>query len=298
MIDAMPRPRLLLALTSGLVLAGCSASGPGIRTAPPAPLREPASITEWESLVRPDGLHMLATAIALLGADDGKGSCPRVERSGSVTTLTGDCSDASGKRHEGRARVVTHGNVTRVRLDDYDDAEVRATGRVRLVSEPQPRFAMDLRLEPGLQLDDSAPAPAWTALDVEGYRDTEGWHALGTLAAEGRGSVRMRARGIELGKACPHEPLRGTVGLWSGEHQVRIDYDGATDCDPEGTARWSLDGVAQGELEGIAGNMGCEASEDGGEVPVSGAMLLLLGIRRRRRRPADRRAPEPTDRAC
>ena len=57
----------------------------------------------------------------------------------------------------------------------------------------------------------------------------------------------------------------------------------SSDCDPEGTARWSLNGEDQGELTGVDGDLGCEPSKDGGAVPVSGAMLLLLGARRRRR---------------
>lgn len=282
------RCSMLPALTAGVVLmtigVGCSASGRSLRSAPPAALSEPTPVGEWESVARPDGLHVIASFIALVGAAE-PSECPVVERSEQVTVLRGGCTDASGERHHGWARVITTDDGARVRLRGFGDSEGRATGRVRVWAEPRARFDIDLVVEPGLHHGENLPAPAWTAIDAKGSRDEHGaWNGEGRLASEGRGMVRMKARGIVLDDRCSHEPLRGTLELSTKEHTVLVTYDGDVDCDAEGTARWSLDGVDQGELEGIDGGLSCESSEGGGEVPVSGAMVLLVGMRRRRRR--------------
>lgn len=292
MITPMTRAASLTIVALGLSGLGCSASGRALRSAPPAALAEPAPVLAWEDLARPDGLYTIATFVGLVGAQEGP--CPRVERSGSVTTVHGKCTDPQGDRIEGKARVIERNGETLVRLRGYGDAEAKVWGRVRLWTEPRPHFTIDLRIEPGLELEHvPGPAPAWTAIEAEGHRDEHGaWQAEGRLAAEGHGRVRMRATDVVLGDECSHEPLRGTTELWAGDEHVVITYDGATDCDSDGTARWSRNGVDQGELSGIDGSLSCDADEQqgGGAVPMSGAMLLMLGLRRRR----EPRAPGPT----
>ena len=79
-----------------------------------------------------------------------------------------------------------------------------------------------------------------------------------------------------LGDTCNTEALSGTTTLTTDANEVVITYDGASDCDPESTVTWTLNGAAQGELEDVA----CST----GATPASFMMLLgtLFLLRRRR----------------
>ncbi|MEX1365367.1 MAG: hypothetical protein AB1Z98_19730 [Nannocystaceae bacterium] len=276
------RTATLCSAILAIALTGCSASRPALRHAAPAELVSAASVAAWENLSRPDSLHQVASWVALLGASTTE--CPTVERSENITILRGDCVDSSGQRHEGFARITTDEDEVRVRLRGYGEPEEGlATGRVRVWTKPYPRYAIDLAIEPGTAPRDPSAPSSWTAIDAKGHRDAAGtWHGTARLVVDGRGRADASATGIEISEACEHEPARGTMELRTEGHTARIEYDGATDCDPEGTGRWWLDGVEQGELSGIDSGMRCDADDDGGSVPASGAMLLLIGVRRRR----------------
>jgi hypothetical protein len=76
---------------------------------------------------------------------------------------------------------------------------------------------------------------------------------------------------------------------------VRVSYDGASDCDPSGTAHWTLDGIAQGELEDIDAGVGCRFDPNTAPGGVLG-LLVLLGSWPRRKsaaRPGPRASPGP-----
>ncbi len=271
------------------MMVGCSASRPRLRQAPVVPLETADEVSWWESTARPDTLGIIAVFVALVD-DGGDGECPAVDESGNSTVVTGGCTDASGKVWTGKASHKTDGAVSRVRLRDFGQGQARLTGTVELEANDRPQFAMNLRME-GPTLHSGPDAPQWMALDVRGARETNGaWSGEGDLAAQGKGRVRMKAHDIMFDdKGCGHEPVAGRLELWSGEHHVVVDYDGATDCDPTGTARWSRDGVEQGELD-VDGGLDCNPMPaKGSPPPVSGALLLLLGVGRRRvrRTPGD-----------
>lgn len=236
----------------------------------------------WEGLARPDVLHTIAVLLSAVG--EGEGDCPRVEQDGVFTIVTGGCTDGSGTVRTGWARRITAHDEIRARLHDFGDARTRITGRTRVSTEDEPRFELDLRVTSETPMEDLAPGSRWIAIDVQGRVDAQRrWYADGRLAAEGQGAVRIRSSGLEFDRdRCAQEPLGGNVELWSGEHRVEIRYDGATDCDPERTARWWRDGVEQGELRGIEGHAGCSVG-GGREVDGWGWLLVLLivGLRRR-----------------
>lgn len=277
----------MAAVVVGLALlaVGCSASHRQLRRAPPAALADASSVVVWEGLVRPDLLYLISGM--LMAVEGGHGACPQVEREGAFTVVTGDCTDDTGSVRSGRARIVTTGGEVRGRLRGFGDEDGLVWGTVRLTTEGEPRFALDVRLESSEPMTDLVPGSTWLVIDARGHRDARGrWTVEGELAAEGRGRVRVRSTNIELDDdRCSHEPLAGRTELWAGEHHVEILYDGAIDCDDPGTARWWRNGVEQGELRGISGDVGCSVAARRGGDGLGGGLwlvLLLIGARPRR----------------
>jgi len=278
----------MLALVAlALVATACSASRGLQRRAPPADLDDAPAVLVWEGLARPELLHTIASWLA--AADFGQDPCPRVERDGDVAVVIGDCTTVSGSERVGRARLVTRGDELRARLHGFGDGEQRVWGDVRVTTEGQPHFELDVRVEMSEPMKDLAPGATWLAIDASGHRDARGrWSVKGELAADGRGRVRIRGTDIELDEdRCASEPLDGRTELWAAERHVEIRYDGSRDCQEPGTARWRLDGMDQGELIGISGDSGCSVASPRGSVGLGGLLVLLAavgGLRRRRPR--------------
>jgi MYXO-CTERM domain-containing protein len=81
-------------------------------------------------------------------------------------------------------------------------------------------------------------------------------------------------------KTCGTEAASGKTTLSSDGHRVEITYDGATDCADTSTVLWSLDGAAQGKLEGIT----CSAANGPTAAFWGVALFGAMGLLRRRAR--------------
>ena len=57
-----------------------------------------------------------------------------------------------------------------------------------------------------------------------------------------------------------------------------VTYDGATDCDAAGTARWSLNGTDQGEIEGINCSVSAHSGRGAGTSAFAFALALALAL--------------------
>ena len=77
---------------------------------------------------------------------------------------------------------------------------------------------------------------------------------------------------------CGTEAMSGNTTITSVANTVVVTYDGSTDCDPTSTVTWTLDGTAQGELDGVT----CNTAAGGGGALAVGVFSLLLAVRRRR----------------
>lgn len=278
----------LASLVLALAATACGESHRLLRRSPPATLDHAPVVLGWEGLARPELLHTIASWLAAGGSE--RGPCPQVEQDGDRTVITGGCTTESGSTRVGRARIVTRGDEVRARLDGLGDDEQRVWGAVRVSTAGELRFSLDVRVQSTEPMQDLAPRATWLAIDAEGHRDASGrWFMEGELAAEGKGRVRVRSTGIVLDdEQCAHEPLAGRTELWAGDHHVEIRYDGATDCQDEGTARWWRDGVEQGELRGISGHAGCSIASPR-ERGLAGLLVLLAVLGRARRgRPRQR----------
>ena len=257
-----------------------------LRKAPDTALADPTEVARWENLARPDFLALLGMLTVLV--EKPEGGCPSVRRDGAYTVVEGGCVDAKGNEHLGRARITHTDGQARARLRDYGKVEggkkTTLTGIVVLDTDTPAEFDIDLRIDAHPDLDDMAPGSTWLAIHATGRKQAGAWSMQGELATESMGRVRARATDIVLDEdQCGSEPLSGQLELWSGEHHVQIGYDGATDCDSDGTAAWWRDGVAQGELSGIHGTLDCSVDPRGGRpgLGVGVLALILLGLRRR-----------------
>jgi MYXO-CTERM domain-containing protein len=77
------------------------------------------------------------------------------------------------------------------------------------------------------------------------------------------------------GDWCGTEAWSGSTTV-EGQQTLVITYDGQTDCDPESTVTWSVDGADQGELTGVS----CATTPATG---LAGLLVGLLAALRRRR---------------
>jgi hypothetical protein len=185
------------------VLSGCSASQPQLRRAEPALLEDATLVRDWDGIVRPDALYMLAALLAASG--EGSKGCPSVVHTPSQTRVRGGCTDAAGDSWVGNARMRGRKDgATDVRLSGFGTAKLTADGRVRVDEEPM-RVELDVHVE----LDEphgGAGGPTWLSIDYQGHRDADGrWYGEGDIAAEARGRVRARTSGMLVDdEQCPH----------------------------------------------------------------------------------------------
>jgi len=83
---------------------------------------------------------------------------------------------------------------------------------------------------------------------------------------------------------CETEAVSGTSTFLSDGHVTVLEYDGATDCDPDSTVLWTYDDTSMGELRGFGCSMSGIAAGSPGGLSVFGLAGVLVVIARRRRR--------------
>ena len=261
---------------------GCSPTRPRVRKAEPTRLDRQDDLQRWELLTRPDLVFMLT---ALMAPEDSDSACPSAtvsESEPALTLFTGNCTDRNGRAWHGQAerwRWNADGHsIQRARMREYGGDDLGITGFTYLRHDDSnhAKFFVDVEMNNPELLGD----PTWLAMRYRGARGDEGWSGRGSAAVDGWGSITARTEGMRFdGSRCKSEPVAGKTILSAGRHEVEIEYDGASDCDKPGTAKWSFDGEPRGELTGVSGEMGCSPSDDerGGK-PPAGAWLVLLSV--------------------
>ncbi len=106
--------------------------------------------------------------------------------------------------------------------------------------------------------------------DAEGRYQKTTWNGSGRMGSTdlGRASATTTDEVYDV-TVCEREAASGTTRIQAAK-EVVITYDGATDCSPDATVTWSLDGAEQGTLTGV----GC-TSGSGRAAPLS--LLLVAG---------------------
>jgi len=283
-------PALALALTA------CTGGADLFADYEAADLTDPDNVAELATSSSAPNAYTLAV---LFGAslENEDGDCPsRSETDGSVT-YTGDCTDQDGDEWVGSATVnqtgeesgtITYDGLGRTSQEDCDGGgTVESTqlfdGTVTI--DASGGFEIEMS-GTGTQVDEEActAQEASFAIEYSGTQVEESdtvtrWSGEGRFATDTTGLVEASTTDeIVDDEGCATEAESGTTTLVAGGHEAVITYDGATDCDPESTVTWTLDGEDQGELEGVE----CGTSLGASAWTAGMALLLVLGFRRRR----------------
>ena len=251
------------------------------------PLEDPDHIAGWANAA--SALGVFAHAYEPVAIADGEAAledsaCPSIADDGETVEIGGDCTDAGGDLWAGAATVTRlDGGGFAVVLDGFGHAGdpdflTRASGSVDVarVGDARHRFEVALSIEGGVDTEID-----YTGTVDGGYQGPTVWNGSGVIsrdsAAIHSGTVEAETRDqLRDDGVCPGQGVSGQTTLVSDEHVVVVSYDGATDCDEAEGARWSLDGVDQGVVEGIS----CAAG--GGPGGLAGALLVLAVLFRRR----------------
>lgn len=260
------------------------------------PLEDSEDIAGWANAASALGVFVYAyepLAISDDAFEPADPACPTVTRDGDGVTIDGGgCVDSEGALWNGRA-VVSAGEPRAVTLESYDHARdpglSKETSGSFEITELGPDFheyAVELAVRGGVDSD------------VEYTGTVDGTYGNGRTVWNGSGTVSRDALIFNSGAVtaetvdqvrdnsiCPGEGISGHTTLESPDHVVVVTYDGATDCDDNDAARWSLDGEDQGTVDGVS----CSSGGRGG-----GGLLVLLAlagfVRTSRRSRAPRRA--------
>jgi hypothetical protein len=222
-------------------------------------------------------------------------ACPTTDDDGTTVTITGGCHDSSNTEWKGSASIVRSGDGDKkVTLDDYGSfasADMRAgtTGTIdiRRIDASMHEFNVDLVHEGGITTTITYSG------SVKGdYTTATTWNGSGEVEREGMVAPTGRVQATTVDQmlddaVCAGQAVSGQTTIASGGSTAVITYDGATDCDEEKNAKWSLNGEDRGLIDGICCSAGAIGSA---QAPIPSTSLVLVGVagivlvaRRRRR---------------
>lgn len=213
-------------------------------------------------------------------------ACPMVSDDGITMTITGGCFDSAGDEWVGSATIVRSAESDRTltangygRIANPDlPATISGEVEIRRLGDASHEFDVDLDIEGVLT----------TRYDYSGevagtYGERTTWNGSGFATRDGLGSATgtIVARTVDQvldDSVCSGQAVSGETTLEASDgHSATITYDGATDCDEERAAAWSLDGEAQGRITGIT----CAAASPGsrrGATTFFAQIALLFGV--------------------
>jgi hypothetical protein len=220
-------------------------------------------------------------------------TCPTTTDDGTTVTIAGDCTDSSGTQWLGSATVARtatgDSTLTVDEFGSFGDPNLRATttGKVafRRLGQSLQEFDADLVRKGGL-------TTTITYLGrVEGNYDTRTvWNGSGEVERQGlvapTGVISATTVNETVDNSvCSGQPVSGQTTINTSTQTAVVSYDGATDCDADDAARWSVDGEDRGLITGIS----CQAAAPGGGLGRSGlaglaflvAIVLVRSLRRR-----------------
>ena len=227
---------------------------------------------------------------------NGDDKCPSESTKGTVTTLTGGCTDTDGTVWQGTAEVdESTGSIVYTDFGaaaDLDCDKVKKTVEDSYVvngtvtANKAGDFTVDLDVDQVSGDTKTCTDEAGTATMVYSgsvvpgkAKKEEVWNGSGNYGDSFNGKVAATTVDESIDDTvCSSEASSGTTTLVAGSDTVVITYDGATDCDKNSTVTWTLNGADQGELEGIE----CSTAGAGTGAGVLGLLGTLLLFRRRR----------------
>jgi hypothetical protein len=216
-------------------------------------------------------------------------ACPTTTDDGTTVTITGGCTDSEGQRFEG--------DVTITRVDGPRDldltyngygssqgevARTTGTATVRQLAASQYSYEVNLVQVGGVT----------TEIDYSGtiagdYDQPTLWNGSGTIIRSGDFEPTGTAEAVTVDQRvddaiCSGQSSSGETTIEVDGHVIVVSYDGESDCDEAQAARWSLDGVDRGLVEGITCAVTAGDSRGAGAMLCVLALLGIAGARRRR----------------
>lgn len=288
----MATDRIILAVIGamGLAVLGCGGDS--------KELDNPEHVRTWANAASAVGIY--AHAYQPVAFADGQitfadPACPTTDDDGTTVTIKGGCTDSSNTEWTGSASIARSGEGDKtLTLDGYGSfasADMRAvttgTVNIRRISATLHEFDVDLIHEGGITTTITYSG------SVKGdYASATTWNGSGEVEREGMvaptGHVQATTVDQVLDNAvCAGQAVSGRTTIRSGGATAVITYDGATDCDEEKAARWSVDGKDRGLIDGICCSAGAIGSNQdpvpSAAVWLLSALVLVMAARRRRR---------------
>jgi hypothetical protein len=295
-----------------LLCAACSdngAAGGVLGPLHPATIATADDMKHWTGTSAPAAYFGSLTPLMLanVSVNGVPTTCPVKTTSGTTTTYTGDCTDTNGNTWIGKATQT--GDMNSGGTIDYAgfgytgtntcNGQMYATKLVfdgtidQTLTGGTVGFTIDVSSASN-GIDDTTCATlsgktgtSYAGSTVrsgpdtnnDGQPDMQQWDGSGEIGNTlyGKVSAKTTAEVIDS-QTCSHESLSGTTEVTAGSHVAVITYDGATSCDQEQTVTWTLDGVDQGTLTGVA----CNAGRGGGGSALIVALAVVVARRRRR----------------
>jgi MYXO-CTERM domain-containing protein len=302
---------LALVAMSGLWVGCGGPAAEALNKYKPASLASEADVKEWAGRSSAPVIYFSSNLpLALSGVvgsmNEQDPTCPVQKKHGDTTLITGGCTDKDGVEWIGSMEQKTEGAQKNVRITYDGFGYKRAStcqGKTRhstLVfegtstatgSEYTKDIEIDVRMDSS-RLDEgscttTSASAAWEyrgsikgwGLDIK--KGNQVWSGSGRIGYEPLGVVEVETKSeVVEPSRCASEALSGSTTITSGGHTALIEYDGETDCDKTSTVKWSFDGKAQGEMEGVS----CSAARGPALSAWGVALLGALGLMRRRAR--------------
>jgi len=276
----------------------------------PADLGTADSVSELAGAASAPGVFGIAMVAVMLPQMSEDTACPVRHTEGSVMTFTGGCTDAEGREWLGTVTIEGGVGESVTTFADFGsrggeecggveaDGTMIFDGTIALGGSPSAlSFEIDLRAEVdqevGPECERQQGAVAWDYQgtfqpvgadeDGDGDKDDSLWGGSGRIGSTEVGVVEAQTDDeLMSDSVCETEAESGVTTLRAGGDTAAITYDGATECDPEATVRWTLNGADKGELQGVS----CSAApgSQGGCASAAGALLLAAALACSRRR--------------
>lgn len=256
----MTRAKLAGVLGFAAVMGCVTVLEGGAWDEPPADLSDTERVTMLVQLANPSMVALFGQEpFSPYGVDVQTSVCPASSLDGDAWVLTGGCVDDAGHRWTGQARIYDFEDETEDGTYVYEgfgrngfDAFSLSGVATYETSHGVRRFSADLTRE---ALGESEQRTF--SLVYEGSSWMEGEVSVlegsGVVAIFGVGQVQAVTSDQRFSSdLCSDEAVSGETVVYADGREVVITYDGAEDCDAASTVQWSLDGVPQGELEGVS----------------------------------------------
>ena len=276
-------------VAAALAQAGCGGT----------PFDDPAHVATWANAASAVGVY--AHAYEPLAFADGEvafsdPACPATSDDGETASITGGCTDKDGMIWLGSATIIRSGDDRTLTFDGYgktsdpgNESTLKGTVNVRLTGPNAHAFDIDLEQTGGAE-----SVIDYTGSALGGYAGRSVWSGSGKVTRGGliepTGTVEATTTDETLdNEVCSGQAVSGETSLRMGEDEAVVTYDGATGCDEDKAAKWSLNGEDQGLVTGVV----CSAAAPGAgarKEPL-GALFLLMALgAARRAREARRRS--------